>query len=92
MRLYFTKDVSKSTYFFFSCTHSKVLQIVKILQCYSILKNTFKNFNLTIFMAISTSIMNKTIKTFYINLPLIPLISKKPTSLKRPEMEYEKKA
>ena len=42
-------------------------------------------------MAISTNIMNKTIKTFYINLPLISLISKKPTSLKTPEMEYEKK-
>ena len=43
-------------------------------------------------MAISTNIMNKTIKTFYINLPLISLISKKPTSLKTPEMEYEKKS
>ena len=38
-----------------------------LLKCYSIVKNTFKNFYLTIFMPISTNILNKTIKTFYIN-------------------------
>ena len=44
------------------------IQIIKgSLQCYSIVKNTFKNFYLTIFMAINTNFMNKTIKTFYIN-------------------------
>ena len=44
------------------------IQIIKgLLQCYSIVKNTFKNFYLTFFIAINTNIMNKTIKTFYIN-------------------------
>ena len=44
------------------------IQIIKgLLQCYGIVKNTFKNFYLTIFMAINANIMNKTIKTFYIN-------------------------
>ena len=44
------------------------IPIIKgLLQCYSIVKNTFKNFYLTVFMAINTNIMNKTIKTFYIN-------------------------
>ena len=44
------------------------IQIKKgFLQCYSNVKNTFKNFYLTIFMAINTNIMNKTIKTFSIN-------------------------
>ena len=44
------------------------IQIVRaLLQCYSIVKNTFEDFYLTIFMAINRNIMNKTIKTFYIN-------------------------
>ena len=44
------------------------IQIIKgLLRCYSIIKNTFKNFYLTIFMVINSNIMNKTIKTFYIN-------------------------
>ena len=44
------------------------IQMIKgVLKCYSIVKNTLKNFYLTIFMAINTNIMNKTIKTFYIN-------------------------
>ena len=35
------------------------IQIIKgLLQCYSIVKNTFKNFYLTIFIAINTNIMN----------------------------------
>ena len=44
------------------------IQIIKgLLQCYGIVKNTFKNFYLTIFMTINTNIINKKIKTFYIN-------------------------
>ena len=44
------------------------VQIIKgLLQCYSIVKNTFKNFYLTIFIVIKTNLMNKAIKTFYIN-------------------------
>ena len=44
------------------------IEVIKgLLQCYNIVKNTFENFYLTIFMAINTNIMNKTIKTFYIN-------------------------
>ena len=44
------------------------IQIIKgLLKCYSIIKNTFKNFYLTIFMTIKTNIMNKTIKNFNIN-------------------------
>ena len=40
------------------------IQIIRgLLECYSIVKNTFKNFYLTVFIAI----MNKTIKTFYIS-------------------------
>ena len=35
--------------------------ITGLLQCYSIVKNAFKNFYLTIFMAINTNIMNKII-------------------------------
>ena len=38
-----------------------------LLQCYSIVTNTFKNFYLTIFIATKTNLMNKAIKTFYIN-------------------------
>ena len=41
--------------------------IRRLLQCYTVVKNTFKNFYLTIFMAINTNIMNKAIKIFYIN-------------------------
>ena len=44
------------------------IQIIKgLLQCYSIAKNTFKNFYLTLFMGIKTKIMNKTIKNLNIN-------------------------
>ena len=44
------------------------IQIIRVLlQCYSIVKNIFKNLYLTIFMAINTNIMNKKFKTFYIN-------------------------
>ena len=44
------------------------IQIVEsLLKCYSIVKNTFKNFYLTILIAINKNIMNKTIKTFAIN-------------------------
>ena len=48
------------------------IQIIRVLlQCYSIVKNIFKNFYLTIFIAINTNITNKKFKTFYINyLPL----------------------
>ena len=41
------------------------VHIIKdLLQCYSIVKNTFKNFYLTIFIAIKTNLMNKAIKAF----------------------------
>ena len=44
------------------------IQIIKgLLQCYNIVKNTFKNFYLTIFMTIKTNIMNKAIKNFNIH-------------------------
>ena len=43
------------------------IQIIKgFLQCYSKVKNTFKNFYLTLFMGIKTNIMNKIIK--YLNI------------------------
>ena len=49
-------------------TTTVCIQIIKgLLQCYGIVKNTFKNFYLTIFMTINTNIINKKIKTFYIN-------------------------
>ena len=47
------------------------VQIIKgLLQCYSIVKNTFtfKNFHLTIFIAIKTNLMNKTIKCFTLTI------------------------
>ena len=46
------------------------IQIIKgsLLQCYSIVKNTFKNFYLTLFMAIKTNIMNKTIKNLILTI------------------------
>ena len=51
-----------------SVVHIKsTVSIQSLLKCYSIVKNTFKNFYLTIFKAINTNIMNKIIKTFYIN-------------------------
>ena len=54
-----------------SVVHIKItvnIQIIRrLLQCYIVVKNTFKNFYLTIFMAINTNIMNKAIKIFYIN-------------------------
>ena len=44
------------------------IQIIKgLLQCYSMVKNTFKNIYLTLFMGIKTNIMNKTIKYLNIN-------------------------
>ena len=50
-----------------SVTHIKStvnIQIIRgLLQCYSIVKNIFQNFYLTIFLAINTNIMNKTIRT-----------------------------
>ena len=51
------------------CIESTVnIQIIKgLFQCYGIVKTTFKNFYLTIFIATNTNIMNKPIKTFYIN-------------------------
>ena len=46
------------------------IQMIKgLLKCYSIVKNTFKNFFLTIFMAVNTNILNKTIP------PLRPIVS-----------------
>ena len=41
--------------------------IKDLLQCYSIVKNTFKAFYLTLFMGIKTNIMNKTIKNLNVN-------------------------
>ena len=44
------------------------ISVIKyLLQCYSIVKNTFKNFYLTLFMGIKTNIMNKTIKNLNLN-------------------------
>ena len=44
------------------------ISIIKdLLQCYSIVKNTFKNFYLTLFMGIKTKIMNKPIKYLNVN-------------------------
>ena len=44
------------------------IQIIRgLIQCYSIVKNTFKKLLFDNFMAINKNIMNKTIKTFYIN-------------------------
>ena len=44
------------------------IQIIKgLLLFYSMVKNTFKNFYLTLFMEIKTNIMNKTIKNLNIN-------------------------
>ena len=41
--------------------------ITGLLQCYTIVKNAYKDFYLIIFMAINTSIISKTIKKVYIN-------------------------
>ena len=44
------------------------IQIIKgLLQCYSTVKNTFKNLYLTIFIAIKINLMNKASKTCYIS-------------------------
>ena len=44
------------------------IQIMKgLLQCYCIVKNTFKNFYLILFMAMKTNIINKTIKNLNFN-------------------------
>ena len=52
-------------------TSSSVVQIKStvniLLQCYSIVKNTFTNFYSTLFTGIKTNIMNKTIKNLNIN-------------------------
>ena len=42
------------------------IQIISV--CYSIVKIQFKNFYLTVFMALNTNIMNKTIKTFTLTI------------------------
>ena len=55
------------------------IQIIRdLLQCYSIDRNTCKNFCLTIFMAINTNIMNETIQTFALTIKNTVHISKKP--------------
>ena len=59
-----------------------------MLQCYNIDKIQFKNFYLTIFMALNTNIMNKTIKTFTLALKIL-LIFKKHTCLKTSKMEND---
>ena len=44
------------------------IQIIKgLLQCYSMVKNTFNNFYLTLFMGIKTNVINKTTKYLNIN-------------------------
>ena len=48
-----------------SVVHKSIVNIQKLrglLQYYGLVKNTFKNFYMTIFMVINTNIMNKTIK------------------------------
>ena len=53
------------------------IQIIRgLLKCYSIAKNTFKNFYLIIFMVQNENIMNEKIKNFIHSLLKIPLISK----------------
>ena len=59
---YFTKHTSSSFVHIKSTVNIKIIR--GLLQCYSIVKNTFKKFCLTIFMAINTNIMNKIIKTY----------------------------
>ena len=46
------------------------IQIIRksLLQRYNIVKIQFKNFYLTIFMALNTNIMDKTIKTFTLTI------------------------
>ena len=65
------QNMFRSLHTFSSVVHIKssvnIQAIRGWLQCYNIVKNTFKNFYLTISMAINTVIMNKKIKTFYIN-------------------------
>ena len=56
------------------------IQIISV--CYSIVKIQFKNFYLTIFMALNTNIMNKTIKTFTLTIKKL-LIFKNILVLKR---------
>ena len=58
--------------------------------CQSIDKIQFKNFYLTIFMALNTNIMNKTIKTFTLTNKIL-LIFKKHTCLKTSEMDNDSK-
>ena len=70
--IYFTlQNMLQSLHISSSVVHTKStanIQMIKgLLTCYNIDKNTFKNFYLTIVMAINTNTMNKTIKTFYIN-------------------------
>ena len=60
------------------------IQIIRVcyMQCYSIVKIQFKNFYLTIFIALNTNIMNKTIKTFTLAIKKL-LIFKNILVLKR---------
>ena len=54
-----------------------------MLQCYSIVKIQFKNFYLTLFLALSTNIMNKAIKTFTLTIKNTANILKNIFVLKR---------
>ena len=66
------------------------IQIIKgLLQCYSIVKNAFKNFYLITFIAIKTNLMNKT-KLFTSTIKNTVNISKT-TFLKTSKMEYNSK-
>ena len=82
-KVYFIKSIFKRVYFIlqnmFRSLHTSysVIQIKStaniqikrdLPECYSIVRNTFKNFYLTIFMAINTNIMNKAIKNFTLTI------------------------
>ena len=74
------------TYFIVSCTHLKYCKYSNngsLLQCYSIVKIQFKNFYLTIFMALNTNMMNKTINTFTLTIKSTVKILKNILVLKR---------
>ena len=61
-----------------------------MFQCYSIVKIQFKNFYLTIFIALDTNILNKTIKNF--TLAIIRTVNiQKHTCLKTSEVENDNK-
>ena len=65
---FISQNIFRSLHTSSSVVHIKStvnIQIIRgLFQCYCIVKNTVKNFYLTIFMAINTNIMNKTFKTF----------------------------